>query len=202
MQKLIFGDAVEELKNLPDSSVDMILTDPPYGTTACKWDIIIPFGAMWEQLKRIIKEDGVVVLFGSEPFSSFLRTSNIEDYKYDWMWVKTRSTGFTHTKNSPQKKHEVISVFSKGKIKHAGQPNRMQYNPQDLVEVNRVVNGDKSCSADRGGHRLARPSNKIYTQQYTNYPNSVLEFPSEGKPIHPTQKPIELMEYLIKTYSS
>jgi site-specific DNA-methyltransferase (adenine-specific) len=196
------GDCLELMKKIPDKSTDMILCDLPYGTTACKWDIIIPFEQLWAQYNRIIKNCGVICLFGSEPFSSLLRTSNLSNYKYDWIWNKSRALGFTHTKNAPMKKHENISVFSNGNIKHAGQDNRMTYFPQGLVPFNKTVNGDKSCKADAEGHKFARPSNKSYVQEFTNYPTSVLFFDNEGKPIHPTQKPIELLEYLIRTYTS
>ena len=111
--KLGQGDCVELMKHIPDGSVDMVLTDPPYGTTACKWDSVSPFEPMWEQLKRIIKPNGAIVLFGSEPFSSHLRMSNIKQYKYDWVWVKNVSTNFLHAKRQPLRNTENIHVFYK-----------------------------------------------------------------------------------------
>lgn len=111
MIDLMQGDCLELMKTIPDGSVDLILTDPPYGTTACKWDSVIPFEPMWEQLKRIIKPNGAIVLFGAEPFSSLLRCSNIKDFKYDWIWEKSKATGFLNSKKQPLRAHETISVF-------------------------------------------------------------------------------------------
>jgi len=113
--QLLQGDCLERMKEIPDKSIDAIITDPPYGTTACKWDSVIPFEPMWEQLKRIIKPNGAIVLFGSEPFSSLLRCSNLKMYKYDWIWKKAKATNFFNANRQPLKKHEIISVFSDGK---------------------------------------------------------------------------------------
>lgn len=126
------GDCLELMKDIPSGSVDLILTDPPYGTTACKWDSVIPFEPMWEQLNRIIKPNGAICLFGSEPFSSALRMSNIKNFKYDWIWEKSRTVGFLNAKNAPLKRHEIISVFSFGTTANCSK-NRMEYNPQGLV---------------------------------------------------------------------
>ena len=199
---LMKGDCLELMKAIPDGSVDMILTDPPYGTTACKWDSVIDFALMWEQLKRIIKPNGAIVLFGSEPFSSALRMSNIKQYKYDWVWEKSRALGFTNAKNKPMNKHECISVFSSGTCAN-GSRNKMPYFPQGLRLLNKIVNGDKSCKADGGnGHKFARKSHKKeHLQEFTNYPTQVLKFSNEGRTVHPTQKPVALLEYLIKTYT-
>lgn len=197
------GDCLEIMGEIPDGSIDMILCDLPYGTTACYWDAAIPFEPLWEQYERVITDVGAIVLFGTEPFSSTLRTSNMGLYKYDWVWVKSRSFGFPHAKNRPMKAHEIISVFSKGKIKHVGQGGRMQYFPQGLMNYGKVVRGLRDPARDLEGHRLSRPSHKKkYFAEYTNYPVSVLNFPVEPTPKHPTQKPIELCEYLIKTYTS
>ena len=196
------GDCLELMKNIPDGSIDMILCDLPYGTTACKWDSVIPFEPLWEQYNRIIKDNGAIVLFGSEPFSSRLRMSNLRMYKYDWIWEKSRALGFTHCKNKPMNKHEVISVFSKSNIKHLGQDNRMNYYPQGLIYYGKEVNGVKECKADKDGHKFARKSHRNYTQEYTNYPTSIIKFNNEGNTLHPTQKPVALLEYLIKTYTN
>ena len=200
--QLYNGDCLELMKNIPDGSVDLVLTDPPYGTTACKWDSVIPFEPMWEQLNRIIKPNGAICLFGSEPFSSALRMSNIKNYKYDWIWEKSRALGFTHCKNKPMNKYENISVFSFAKVKHKGQENRMTYFPQGLIEYGKEVNGVKSCKADFDGHRFGRKSHKKYVQEFTNYPTNILQFANEGNTEHPTQKPVALLEYLIKTYTN
>ena len=182
--------------------VDCVLTDVPYGTTACKWDNIIPFEPMWERINKLIKPNGAIVLFGSEPFSSNLRLSNIENYKYDWYWNKSRALGFAHCKNKPMNKVETISVFSLSKVKHKGQLNRMEYNPQGLLPYDKLVKGNnKACEGDTNGHKYARPSHKEYIQEFTNYPVNILKFNNEGNTVHSTQKPILLMEYLIKTYT-
>ena len=200
---LMLGDCLERMKEIPDGSVDMILADPPYGTTACKWDSVIPLDKMWEQLKRIINPNGAIVLFGIEPFSSFLRYSNIKMFKYDWIWVKTKKTGFTNAKNRPLSNYEIVSVFSEGTVANCS-PKRMPYNPQGLELLNKVRKGGKNKSkGDAIGHSYYRPSqDNNYNQEYTNYPVNVLYFANEGKTVHPTQKPVALMEYLIKTYTN
>ena len=166
--------------------------------------MIIPFDKLWEQYERIIKDNGAIVLFGAEPFSSMLRMSNLKMYKYDWVWCKSRALGFTNAKNKPMNKHELISVFSKGTCAN-GSKNKMIYNPQGLIPYGKEVSGIKDCKADRedGGHKFARKSHKEhYVQEYTNYPTQLLEFSNEGKTVHPTQKPVALLEYLIKTYTN
>lgn len=204
MYKLLHGDCLELMKKIPDKSIDMILCDLPYGTTACKWDNVIPFDLLWGGYNRIIKDNGAIILFGSEPFSSKLRLSNLGMYKYDWIWCKSRALGFTNAKNKPMNKHENISVFSRGTCAN-GSNNKMIYNPQGLIELNKIVCGIKECKADsaEGGHKFARKSHKKeYIQRFTNYPNQLLYFNNEGKTIHPTQKPVALLEYLIKTYTN
>ncbi len=182
MYKVYHGDCLEVMAGMGSGVIDMVLTDPPYGTTACKWDSIIPLGPMWEQLKRIIKPNGAVVLFGSEPFSSFLRCSNIDGYKYDWIWQK-RPVNFLNAKRQPLRKTERISVFG-------GQT----YNPQGLIAKTRV-NKRSNSTETNGVHGLSNVS------EFTNYPTDVLEFIGE-RGLHPTQKPVALMEYLIKTYTN
>lgn len=193
------GDCLELMKNIPDGSVDLVLTDPPYGTTACKWDSVIPFEPMWEQLNRIIKPNGAICLFGSEPFSSALRMSNIKHFKYDWIWEKTRTVGFLNAKNAPLKRHEIVSVFSLGTMANCSK-NRMEYNPQGLIEINQ-----KRKSVSQSGDTVvgSRPSrSKDYIAKYTGYPDTVLRFSNEAKQEHPTQKPVALLEYLIRTYTN
>lgn len=193
------GDCLERMKDIPDKSVDMILCDLPYGTTACKWDNVIPFKPLWEQYNRIIKPNGAICLFGSEPFSSALRMSNIKHFKYDWIWEKSRTVGFLNAKNAPLKRHEIISVFSFGTTANCSK-NRMEYNPQGLVEINQKR---KSVSQSDGTVVGNRPSrNKDYVAKYKGYPDTVLRFANEAKQEHPTQKPVALLEYLIKTYTN
>ena len=187
------GDCLELMKNIPDGSVDLVLTDPPYGTTACKWDSVVPFEPMWEQLNRIIKSNGAICLFGSEPFSSALRMSNIKNFKYDWIWEKTVASNFAMCKKQPFKKHEIISVFYKK------QPT---YNPQmetGKPYVDKRENGERNASVGvEYGVKRQRIENKG-----TRFPSSVQKFSNGNNGnVHPTQKPIPLLEYLIRTYTN
>lgn len=192
------GDCLELMKAIPPGSVDMILTDPPYGTTACKWDNVIPFEPMWEQIWRVLKPNGACLLFGSEPFSSALRMSQIKRFKYDWVWKKSKPVGFVNAKLMPLKQHEIISVFSMKST--ANGADNMVYYPQGLKEINKIVKGGKHSK--HGENTYWRPSQKeLLMQENTNYPRSVIEHSSSGKTIHPTQKPVALLEYLIKTYT-
>jgi len=194
---LIHGEALEEMEKLEDKSVDLILTDPPYGTTSCSWDFVIDFELMWKQLHRIIKPNGAIVLFGSEPFSSLLRVSNLKNFKYDWVWEKSKSTGFLDCKRKPLKKHEIISVFCKG--------GRTLYNPQGLIKkkIATVSKGNRGRKSKGANGDVYGNADKDTLQEYENYPNSILGFNVDMKAkFHPTQKPVPLLEYLIKTYSN
>ena len=215
--RLIQGDCLIKMSSIPDDSVDLILTDPPYGTTACKWDSVIPFEPMWKQLNRIIKKNGAIVLFGSEPFSSALRMSNIKSYKYDWIWEKQKASNFMGARYQPLKYHEIISVF-----------NVSGYNPQkynvieidevlemskkQLVEYHKNRNFDNFGVVDKRkninnptsnkeliGSNIARIRNK---DDGTRFPKSVIKINKEARNEHPTQKPVALMEYLIRTYTN
>jgi site-specific DNA-methyltransferase (adenine-specific) len=192
------GDCLEVMKTIKDKSIDAIITDPPNGTTDCKWDSVIPFDLMWDQLNRVIKPNGAIVLFGSEPFSSALRMSNIKNYKYDWIWNKSKSQHFAQAPYRPMTNHEVLSVFSfAGTAKNA--KNRMKYNPQHLIPFDKLVKGKKAKHSE---HRQRNTDQKDYVQNFTNYPKTLLKFKNQGKTVHPTQKPILLMEYIIKTYTN
>ena len=203
MNKVVQGDCLELMKDIPDGSVDMILADLPYGTTACKWDTIIPFEPLWEHYKRIIKPNGAIVLFGSEPFSSALRMSNIKQYKYDWVWIKNRPTGSLHSKNRPMSKFENICVFSPAPMGHFSQlgNSRMEYNPQGVSEsgVEKTVK-EKGFHGNHIGARPNQVGNKYIAK--SGYPNNILNFNKEENHIHPTQKPVALFEYLIETYTN
>jgi site-specific DNA-methyltransferase (adenine-specific) len=197
--QLIPGDCLDKMTCIADKSIDMILCDLPYGTTACKWDVIIPFQSLWKQYKRIIKDCGAIVLFGSEPFSSMLRLSNLSMFKYDWIWKKSRKNGYVHAKGMPLREHELISVFSCGGV-YKKSINKMQYFPQDTIPFSaKRINYVKTTSAYQGGMEVG----STWDQCNAMYPTSILSFKNESPKtqVHPTQKPIALLEYLIKTYT-
>lgn len=181
------------MKDIESGSVDAIITDPPYGTTACKWDSAIPFDKMWEQLNRIIKPNGAIALFGSEPFSSSLRMSNIKNYKYDIVWDKNQSGNPLLAKKQIMKSHEIISLFYK---------RQCTYNPQMEERGKPRHKGTKQKLSEEsflgGGEIDTRSYNNLY------YPKSVLKISNAGKKgkVHPTQKPLPLKEYLVKTYTN
>ena len=198
--KIYNKDCLIQMKKIKDKSIDLILCDLPYGTTDCSWDTVIPFKKLWKQYKRIIKDYRAIVLFGSEPFSSYLRMSNLKWYKYDWIWYKNKITGFTHSKNMPLKDFEIISVFSNGVINHDNLTDkRMIYNPQGLIYKPKQK---KKKTYTEDSFIKDRPSNRDYVCEYINYPKMHLNFNYDYDNVHPTQKPVELLEYLIKTYSN
>ena len=190
---LINGDCLEVMKDIGDKSIDMILCDLPYGTSACKWDNIIPFEPLWTQYKRIIKEHGAVVLFGGEPFSSKLRMSNLDWYKYDWIWEKVRPVGHLVVKYRPMQKTENICVFGNGRI---------NYYPQ-MIKLDKSHKEIKKANGKRGNcEHLSFNQKKDYVKiTDEKYPCNVLNF-SSVQQYHPTQKPVALLEYLIKTYTN
>lgn len=207
LNEIYCGNCLDILPLLDTSSVDMILCDIPYGTTACPWDVVLPLPAMWYEFTRVIKPARTIALFGSEPFSSHLRTSNITQFKYDWVWEKGRASGYMHAKNKPLKVHEIISIFSSGTTVHATQSaNRMQYFPQFTAgkpyrRVHKKINSGKlnhmpSASNDNFVGTVLENTGR-------RYPRSVLHFSQHNVgTIHPTQKPVDLCEYLIRTYTS
>ena len=172
--------------------VDAIITDPPYGTTACKWDTIIPFDDMWERLNKLIKLNGVIALFSDNPFSSKLINSNIKNYKYDWIWEKEQGKNFQHCKRMPLKKTEYINIF------YNKQP---LYNPQGLIKLEKPIIKSNKGKGGNLGHLSSEKKRKTYEQWYTNYPSNILKFNAD-RGLHPTQKPVSLLEYLIKTYTN
>lgn len=197
------ADCFDIFPQIADKSVDMILCDLPYGTTACKWDSILPFEPLWEAYKRIIKDNGAIVLTASQPFTSALVMSNVKWFKYQMVWVKSKKTGFTNGKNRPLSQHEDVLIFSKANVAN-GSNLMMKYNPQGLTKLNKIRRGDKNKSiGDLSGQKYYRPSQSTdYVQEFTNYPTTIVNINSEGKIVHPTQKPVALMEYLIRTYTN
>ena len=194
MIELYNGDCLEIMDELIAKGVvvDAIITDPPYGITDCAWDSVIPFPAMWERLHKLIKPNGAIVLFGSEPFSSALRMSNIKNYKYDWYWKKNRKTNFPNAKKQPLRNIEVASVFYR---------EQCTYNPVGAIRI------DKKCrmraSANETVYKISNDAlDAEYTQEFTGYPAQTLMFDGASNTMHPTQKPVKLMEYLIKTYTN
>jgi DNA modification methylase len=192
MIELIKGDCLVEMQQIPDGSIDAIICDPPYGTTACKWDSVIDFKLMWEQLNRIIKPNGAIVLFGSEPFSSALRMSNIKNYKYDWVWNKRLAGNVFLAKSQPMKIHENILIFNNTK-------NKFYPIRTDLDKVKRYK--DKYGGGESFGKKGT--GEKVYITKGKN-PKSIIDISNANRKgnKHPTQKPIALMEYLIKTYTN
>ena len=221
MLKLYQGDCLVEMNKIADGSVDLILCDLPYGTTDRKgirdkgdnrllsWDTVIPLDELWEQYRRVLKERGAVVLTADQPFTSQLILSDLDWFKYEWIWKKKKTTGFLLANYRPMKETEDVVVFSPAGAaaasRHGG---NMTYNPQGLIEKK----VKKKNSAKRLGKFLHNPEhmgkgNKLlheteYEQKYTNYPSEIIEFGLDKDSIHPTQKPVALMDYLIKTYSN
>lgn len=185
---LMQGDCLERMKEIPSGSVDMVLTDPPYGTTACKWDSIIPLEPMWEQLKRVIKPNGAIVMTASQPFTTILISSNVKMFRYDLIWTKTQPTGFYNANRMPLRAHEEIIVFYKS---------LPTYNPQK-TSGDPYVQLRGSSSDVYVGKGLSETVNTTGER----HPLSHRNFKRDGGKVHPTQKPVALMEYLIKTYTN
>lgn len=196
------GDCLDVMKTLPSASIDLILCDLPYGTTACSWDAVIPFAPLWGQYRRIAKPNAAIVLTASQPFTSALVMSAPDLFKYEWVWCKNRPTNFAHAKNKPMKKHENILVFSQGTTVHLTQSaNRMIYNPQGLqTAVAKKVT--KRTSEKTDAFFSDRPGHREFTREATGYPHSLIEFATDQLGLHPTAKPVALMEYLIRTYTN
>jgi len=187
--QVIQGDCLDVMKQIEDKSIDMILCDLPYGTTQNKWDVIIPFDKLWEQYERIIKDNGSIVLTATQPFSSAVVMSNPDLFKYEWIWKKTDSTNFLNAKHQPLRIHESVLVFYK----------KSNYKPQGLKNQKPTFkkDGNKKTTENYGETKGLQ-----YVQEYTNYPESVITFSSANGTVHPTQKPVDLFRYLIRTYSN
>jgi DNA modification methylase len=194
--RLMQGDCLERMKEIESGSVDLVLADVPYGTTACKWDSVIPFAPMWDQINRIAKRSGAAVLFGTEPFSSYLRVSNIKQYRYDWIWNKKKAANFLFGNKQPLKKHEIVSVFYR---------NQPTYNPDKYLNPNGAQkSGRQGMGKTIFDHLPNAPERSMAGKSYESnklLPDAFLVYSKPARPIHPTQKPVRLMEYLIKTYT-
>ncbi|GGO19627.1 DNA-methyltransferase [Deinococcus humi] len=199
--QVILGDCLEVMPTLPTQSVDMILADLPYGTTACAWDSVVPFAALWEQYERLIKPNGAIVLTAAQPFTTALIASRLELFKYCWIWEKSKGSDFLNAKNKPVRLHEEVCVFSLGTTANKS-PRRMAYYPQGLVH-NPKYHYRPGVEMKDGGVIGTRPSHKRgYETEWENYPTSILRFANPNNDLeHPTQKPVALFEYLIRTYT-
>jgi len=194
--RLLQGDCIEQMHTINEGSIDMVLTDPPYGTTQCKWDNVIPFEPMWEQIKRVINKNTAIVLFGTEPFSSLLRVSNLNMYKYDWVWEKTQATGHLNANKQPLRSHELISVFY-GK--------QCVYNPQKTHGHAPMNSGVRKLSVQNKTEVYGKATRELpFGGNTDRYPRTNIVFSSDKQKnyLHPTQKPVALMEYFIKTYTN
>ena len=201
MVNLMLGDCLERMKEIADGSVDMVLTDPPYGTTACKWDTIIPFEPLWEQYKRIIKDNGAIVLTASQPFTSALVMSNVNMFKYEWIWIKSKPSNFLMGKKQPMKYHENVVVFYKK------QPT---YNPIKIKREEKNKRNNKKCGYLKYEALGINEDNNKYEDRLKAgmnddiYPRNYIFFAQNTKVkyTHPNQKQVALFEYLIKTYTN
>ena len=196
------GDCLELMKDIPSKSIDAIICDLPYGTTQCKWDSVIPFEPLWEQYNRIIKDNGAIVLFGSEPFSSALRMSNIKNYKYDWIWDRCFKSNSLNAKKQPMRHIELISVFYKKQpiynpILTDKRKDQIRYNNIPRGKNNQPKTTGKVSHSNRFDNREI-PLDKDYPTHFLKYS---LSSPNKGR-LHPTQKPLELLKYLVKTYTN
>ena len=188
MINLIHGDCLAEMKKIPDGSIDMVLTDPPYGTTQNKWDSVIDLDLMWHGLNRIVKDDGAVVMTAQQPFTSYLIMSNPKNFKYCWTWVKEAGTGFLNAKKYPLKDNEDVVVFCR-------KPH--VYNPQMREGEPYTITQGKTKSKNYGTQTGATT-----VSDGKRYPLTTIHFARDKGKVHPTQKPVALMEYLIKTYTN
>lgn len=191
---LLLGDCLDRMSDIEDGSVDMVLADPPYGTTACKWDAVIPLEPMWQHLKRVIKPNGAIVMTASQPFTSFLILSNPSMFKHEWVWRKEKAGNFAVAKFCPLKVHENVVVFCKG---------RTNYYPIKTPRDKPIMRGESTRKGVDKNSNSSTPFGKHTRKLFTDrFPQSILTFGTVRKTLHPTQKPVALMEYLIKTYTN
>ena len=199
--KLLQGDCLELMKTIEDQSVDMILCDLPYGTTSCKWDTLIPLEPLWRQYERIIKNNGAIALFATNPFASRLVMSNPKLFRYEWIWDKTRGFNFQQANYCPMKQHELICMFSKMPSVYSKRGS-MRYYPikEKGAEYKSSMGTSKLLNTKDGGNRNYQMK-KLNTRNKGRFPKTIRTIKKEHKSIHPTQKPVALLEYLIRTYT-
>jgi site-specific DNA-methyltransferase (adenine-specific) len=197
INKVYLGDCLDIMSGIEDKSIDMILCDLPYGTTACKWDTIIPFKPLWEQYERIIKPNGAIVLTASQPFTSALVMSNPKMFRYEWIWDKIIPTGFTMANYRPMTNHENVLVFSKGKMTYTPNGGYIKFNPQK-TKRDKPIKGYAVTSKFLHDVEFDKQE-RIYDEKF---PMSIIQFKKDKKREHTSQKPIALFEYLIKTYTN
>ena len=192
--QLMLGDCLERMAEIPNGSVDMVMADLPYGTTACKWDSVIPLDAMWSEYKRVCKPDAAIVLTATQPFTAALVMSNLKGFKHEWIWRKDKAGNFASAKYAPMKIHESVLVFCHGRI---------NYNPIKTLRDKPIIRGNSSSKGTAknlaSSSRFSGHTRKVFTDRC---PESIIPFGTVRKTIHPTQKPVELMEYLIRTYTN
>lgn len=189
--RLLHGDCLELMAQIPDGSVDMILCDLPYGTTACKWDSVIPFEPLWANYKRVIKKNGAIVLTATQPFSALVVSSNVKGFKHEWIWQKEKGVGFQIAKYRPMQEHESCLVFTSN-------GDRVTYFPiKEMRDKPQISSG---ASTKSGSSPLANIAKQSYVY-VDKFPTSIKRFKRDKDKIHPTQKPVALMEYLIRTYT-
>ena len=197
--RFYLGDCLEVMKQIPDGCIDMILCDLPYGTTHCKWDSIIDLKLLWKEYERIVKQTGAIVLTSSQPFTSNLIISNMNLFKYQWVWDKKIPSGMGNTKYQPMRQHEDVCVFSKASAANGAKEN-MQYYPQKSIREKAIKSGGMTASLSAGAGYMEKLETKTYDDKH---PTTILTFDKVRKgSVHPTQKPVALFEYLIKTYTN
>jgi len=204
INKVYLGDCIKIMPQIDNKSIDMILCDLPYGTVQCSWDTIIPFKPLWEQYNRIIKDDGAIVLTSVQPFTTKLISSNMDMFQYCWVWDKINAANFMHAKYHPLKSHEDICIFSKS-TSYSISKNHVKYNPQGLIPLkNKIINNGLSAGGESSGFKgdTCLFKNDTYKQEFTGYPKTILTYPMDDEKLHPTQKPVSLFKYLIKTYTN
>jgi site-specific DNA-methyltransferase (adenine-specific) len=195
------GDCLDVMRTMANGSVDAVVADLPYQITRCPWDVIIPFKPLWAEYRRVVKPKGAIVLTATDPFTSLLVTSNLTEFKHKWVWVKNKATGFQNAKRAPRRNVEDVLVFGNGK-------GQVCYNPQGLKPYGKTCYNRVSANTvalfgvGSGMSRKVDRRTETYVQEWTNYPTQILEFSKEHKSLHPTQKPVALLEYLIRTYSN